>query len=91
MMFDFAYTLIALVGTLLLFGAVVYALKYVQKKYQVSSNIKIKENLFLDAKRRVCVIEYKGQEYMLLLGSQGERMIDLKPGESREKQLQKAA
>ncbi len=91
MMFDFAYTLIALVGTLLLFGAVVYALKYVQKKYQVSSNIKIKENLFLDAKRRVCVIEYKGQEYMLLLGAQGEHMIDLKPGESREKQLQKAA
>lgn len=91
MIFDFAYTFMALVGTLLLFGAVVYALKYVQKKYQVSSNIKVKENLFLDTKRRVCVIEYKGQEYMLLLGTQGEHMIDLRSGENREKQFQKAA
>lgn len=91
MIFDFAYSLLALVGTLLLFGGVVYALKYVQKKYQVSSNIKIKESLFLDTKRRVCVIEYRDQEYMLLLGAQGEHMIALNSGESREKQFQKAA
>lgn len=84
MITDLIYTTVVLGLTLGLFGGVIYALKYVQKRYQISSKLKLKENLFIDTKRRVCIVEYEGCEYMLVLGAQGEHVIDLNKGERHE-------
>ena len=74
---DVFYVISALFGTIFLFLGVIYGMKILQKRYQISTNLKLKENLFLDTKRRACVLSYGEQEYLLILGTQGEHIFPL--------------
>lgn len=88
----FFQVLVILAGMLGLFGAAAYGLKHLQTKVQKGHRLKIKENLFIDTKRRISIVEYEGREFLMVFGAQQEHIIPLEEKKDHEaKHLQKAA
>jgi flagellar biogenesis protein FliO len=64
------------IGMMLLLA---YGLKFIQSKVQSNVYLELAASIPLDGKRRACVLKAGTREFLLIMGTQNEHVIELSP------------